>query len=192
MDLRRVDLQNIRFHMVDQWNGSDMIGELGRFRVYAKDIDFGKKLIDISSIEGDKITFGLRDYKGGRPPKPKAPGAVPVIDSTPFNPGLWKLALKKLVLTDSRFFLDDPDTKPAAGMFDETHMDISSINIEARDIGIQGDTLKGRLHALSGKERCGFVIKRLSADVTVSPNLSECKNLVLQTANSSLRMTIMR
>ncbi len=61
MDLRRVDLQQIRFHMVDQWAGSDMIGELGTFKINARDIDFSKKLIDIRSIEGDKVTFGLRD-----------------------------------------------------------------------------------------------------------------------------------
>lgn len=186
MDLRRVDLQNIRFHMVDQWTGSDMIGELETFKIYARDIDFSKKTIDISSIEGHKVTFGLRDYKGGRPPQPKKPGVLPVIDSTPFNPGLWKVALKKLLLTDSRFFLEDPDTQPAAGMFDETHMNVTGIGIEARNIAITGDTLKGRLQHLSGKERCGFVIKKLAADVTVSPNISECKNLVLQTPNSSL------
>ncbi len=185
MDLRRVDLQQIRFHMVDQWAGSDMIGELGTFKINARDIDFSKKLIDIRSIEGDKVTFGLRDYKGGRPPRPKST-AAPVIDTTPFNPGLWKVALQQLQLTNSRFFLEDPDTRPVAGYFDETHMDITGIGIEARDIAIKGDTLKGRLVALSAKERCGFVIKKLAADVTVSPNISECRNLVLQTANSSL------
>jgi hypothetical protein len=186
MDLRRADLQNIRFHMVDQWTGSDMIGELGTLKVYARDIDFDKKLIDISSIEGDHVTFGLRDYKGGRPPRPKMPATAPVIDTTPFNPGLWKVALGKLELAHSRFFLEDPDTRPAQGMFDETHMDITGISLDVRNVAIKGDTLTARLEGLSGKERCGFLIKRLAADVTVSPNISECRNLVLQTAYSSL------
>ncbi|WP_118951305.1 translocation/assembly module TamB domain-containing protein [Taibaiella helva] len=186
LDLRDVELQQVRFHMVDEWSGSDMIGELGSFAIHARQIDFTKKIIDVRSIEGNKLLFGLRDYKGGRPPVPKSK-AVPAIDTTPFNPGLWKLSLSRLKLADSRFFLDDPDTKAEAGYFDATHMDVRGLELDAQDIVIRGDTLTAELAMLKGRDRSGLEIKKMKAQVTVSPNLSECKDLDLQTGYSHLQ-----
>lgn len=185
LDLRDVELQAVRFHMVDEWTGSDMIGELASFDLNARKIDFVKKIIDVKSIKGNQVVFGLRDYKGGRPPQKKSQ-STPVIDTTAFNPELWKISLDKLVLEKSRFFLDDPDTKAPAGFFDATHMDVTDIDFDVRDVVIAGDTLTADLKLLSGKERCGLVIKKMAAKVKVSPNISECKNLELVTANSHL------
>jgi len=186
LDLRELELEQIRFHMIDEWTGSDMIGELAAFEMHARKFDFGQKIIDIRSVKGDKVVFGLRDYKGGRPPRPKSVLAAPVADTTPFNPGRWKVDLEELALKDARFFLEDPDTRAVPGYFDPMHMDVKGIDLEAGHIVIRGDTLKGTLELLKGKERCGLEIRKMSAKVTVSPVLSECKDLVLQTANSNL------
>lgn len=185
LDLRDVVLQQVRFHMVDEWSGSDMIGELDEFVVHARRVDFTQKIIDVRSITGNKVLFGIRDYKGGRPPQPKS-NAAPVIDTTPFNPGLWKVSLAKLKLEQTHFFLDDPDTKAEAGYFDATHLDVKDIELDAEHITIKGDTLTGALNLLKGRDRCGFEIKEMKADVKVSPRISECRNLVLQTGNSHL------
>ncbi len=186
LDLRDVVLHNVRFHMIDEWTGSDMIGELGDFEINARQLDFTQKIIDVKSITGDKVLFGLRDYKGGRPPRPRN-NAAPVIDTTPFNPGLWKVTVNKLKLGNSHFFLDDPDTKVGkADEFDATHMDVTGINIDVRDVLIKGDTLTADLQSLSGKERCGLEVRKMKAKVKVSPNISECKELLLQTGNSLL------
>lgn len=186
LDLKDVLLQNVRFHMIDEWSGSDMIGELSSFEINARQIDFEKKIIDIKAITGNKVLFGLRDYKGGRPPRPKS-NTAPVIDTTPFNPGLWRVTVSKLKLEQSRFFLDDPDTKAdGPGLFDETHMDVTGIDLDVRDAVIKGDTLTADLRLLRGKERCGLEIKKMKAKVKVSPNIAECKDLLLQTGNSTL------
>lgn len=185
LDLRDVELQAVRFNMVDEWTGSDMVGEVKDFDLNARKIDFEKRIIDVRSIKGNEVLFGLRDYKGGRPPQKKS-NAAPVIDTTAFNPELWKISLDELVLEKSRFFLDDPDTKAPAGFFDATHMDVTNIDFDARNIVITGDTLTADLNMLSGKERCGLVIKKMAAKVKVSPNISECKDLELITANSHL------
>ncbi|WP_162902773.1 translocation/assembly module TamB domain-containing protein [Taibaiella koreensis] len=186
LDLREVVLEQLRFHMVDEWSGSDMIGELESFTIHARQIDFEKKIIDVRSIEGNKVLFGIRDYKGGRPARPKS-NAVPEIDTIPFNPDMWKVSLGQIKLSGSRFFLEDPDTKAERGYFDATHMDVKGLELDARDIVIRGDTLTGDLALLKGRDRSGIEIKKMAAKVTVSPNLSECRDLDLQTGYSHLR-----
>lgn len=185
LDLRDIVLEQVRFQMTDEWSGSDMVGELKSFVINARRIDFEKKMIDVRSVSGEQVLFGLRDYKGGKPPSVKKK-TVPVIDTTPFNPDHWTIALDKLVLEDSRFFLDDPDSRAPAGYFDASHMDITGIDFDARNIAIAGDTLTATLRMLKGKERCGLEIRKMAAKVKISPVISECSDLVLQTANSSL------
>lgn len=186
IDIRDVVLNEVRFHMVDEWVGSDMIGELRDFEINARSIDFDKKIIDIKAIQGERVVFGLRDYKGGRPPQARKPATAPVIDTTPFNPGLWKISVNKLALQESRFFLLDPDYTPVANEFDAAQMNITGINLDVRDIAINADTLTADLRLLQATERCGIEIKKMSAKVTVSPRLSECKDLYLETNNSVL------
>lgn len=185
IDLRQINLSKVNFNMLDAWVGSDMVGAVGDFSIDANHIDFDKKHIDIASIIGDEVLFGLRDYKGGRPPKPHS-NTVPPIDTTPFNPGKWTVAIGKLTLANSHFFLNYPETKAPEGMFDPEHMDVRNIDAEISNIAIAGDTLTANLKHLSAKERCGFEIKKIAAKVKVSPIISECKNLELITGNSHL------
>src|SRR5690606_1441136 len=117
-------------------------------------------------------------------PQPKK---VKGIDSTPFNPGLWAISLDELSLEDCSFINEAGTAKPLVREFDPEHMFVSGININAQNIKIEGDTLTAKLNNLAAKERCGIVIKKMQADVTVSPNASICKNLLLQTNNSTLR-----
>lgn len=186
--LKKISLQQVRFHIVDAWVGNDIIVEAGRFDLNARDIDYEHKAIHIRSVAGDGITIGLRDYKsseGYLSTKKKRP--VSVVDTTPFNPGNWRVYLEKLSLKDSRFFQDDPDSKPVAHEFDPWHIDITGINLKAEQLQIIGDTITAKVHDLQAEERSGIAIKKMRADVTVSPKLSECRNLFLQTNRSTIR-----
>ncbi len=185
IDLEKVKLANVRFHMDDAWVGSDMDFDVGNVLVDANEINFKKKLIDLDKIELDKVAIQLRDYEGGRPPRAKKP--APPIDTTAFNPDKWLVKLSSLQLEDCYFGLESDTDKPKAGLFDATHMRISGINIDAKNIAIVGDTLTAKLNNLSAQDRCGLVVKKFKADVTVSPNASICKNLLLQTSRSKLQ-----
>ncbi|RYD97743.1 MAG: hypothetical protein EOP54_09940, partial [Sphingobacteriales bacterium] len=99
-----------------------------------------------------------------------------------------QLTLHKIEIKDSRFFLDNPDQPPGqAGLYYEWKMDLNPIQLKAEDIKIVGDTLTGDLKFLSAKDRSGIAIKEMRAKVTVSPKLSECKELYLATNNSVLQ-----
>jgi hypothetical protein len=184
ISLEKVDLQNVRFHMDDAWVGGDMDFDVGSFVVDAKKIDFNKKIIDFRTIEIIKTAIVMRDYDGGRPPRPKK---VKVLDTTAFNPDNWSISAGKLYLDDCIFKLDSEDDIPVADEFDPTHMNITGIKIDARNLIINGDTLRAKLDDMTATERCGIRIKKAKADVTVSPNAAIADNLYLETNNSILR-----
>jgi len=185
--LNKAVLENVHFISKDLWSGQDHEAHIGEMTVDVRKMDLQQRQIIIDQILIANASYGMRDYKGGRPYnlKPKRNRAI---DTTPFNPDGWQLALHKIELKDSRFFLDNPD-EPAGqpGLYDEWKMDIQPIQLRAEDIKINGDTLTGDLKFLSAKDRSGVEIKEMRAKVTVSPKLSECKSLYLATNNSVLQ-----
>jgi len=186
IDLKKVDLRDIRFHMDDAWTGDDMNYDVGNFQLDTKGIDFKKKLIDVNSISAEAVAISLYDYKGGRPPQHRI--AVPdIIDTTAFNPDKWQVKLSKLSLKNCAFNLKSAEDVPVADEFDATHLGVKNINLEANNINIVGDTIHGQITHLTALERCGLMVKEMHAKVTVSPNASICENLYLETNHSKIQ-----
>ncbi|WP_222166372.1 translocation/assembly module TamB domain-containing protein [Edaphocola aurantiacus] len=186
-DLKKVRLKDIRFSSIDKWIGNDMVMDLQELNINMDGVDFDRKHIGVQSITGTRTTFGLRDYKGGRPDSLRR-RKTDYIDTTAFNPDKWTVSVKKIELKDARYFMDNPDVKTApAGLFDEWKMDVRNVQVNITDLRIKGDTLRANLENLSADERCGLKIKKMKARVRVSPRISECADLYLETNNSIIR-----
>ncbi|RYZ48355.1 MAG: hypothetical protein EOP49_18875, partial [Sphingobacteriales bacterium] len=184
IDLEKLDIREVRFHMDDAWVGNDYDIDIGNLQVDAKEIDFRKRLIDVNTLLLTRSTVAIRDYKGGRPPRPKKPKTI---DTTAFNPGRWVLRLNGLEMRDNVFSMDVGDHMPRSGEFDPQHIGVQDIDLIADNLHITGDTLRGKLHHLSGRERSGLLVKKISTDFSVSPNATICENLYLETNNSRLQ-----
>jgi hypothetical protein len=183
LDLKKVDLQNVRFHMDDAWVGSDMEINVGSFSLNANDIDLKKRILNLNDVVARNTDVIFRDYEGGRPPRPKK---IKLIDTTAFNPDKWIIKANALSLENCLFSRDAALRPATPNEFDPEHIGISNIAIEAKNISIIGDTITAKLNNLSARERSGIAIRKMSADVSVSPNASICNNLYLETNHSKL------
>jgi hypothetical protein len=185
-DLKKIDLKNVRFHMDDAWVGDDMDYNLGTLLVNVNDVDFEKKLVDVSGIEANKVAIYLKDYKGGRPVDTASRKRKKIIDTTAFNESNWAVKLNTLSLKECLFSLQSAEDVPDSNSFDATHLVVKNINVAASNININRDTLHGQIEHLSAKERCGLNVKELKTEVSVSPNASICKHLSLITNYSKI------
>ena len=186
-DLKKVELENIRFHMDDHWVGENLDIDIGNLNVNAKDIDFKKKTLDINDLSAKNTGVSIQEYTGGRPPRPrKNKDLLFLIDPTPFNPNMWAVTVKKLSLDGCLFNLSSSDIIPVADVFDETHIAVKNIQCSASGINIIGDTVHGNIDNLSAQDRCGLAIKNMHSKVSVSPVASICSNLYLETNYSKL------
>lgn len=183
-DLKKLELEKVRFHMDDKWGGEDLGFDVGSLLVNANDIDFNKKLIDVSDITVYNTDVSVNEYKAGHPPRPYV---KPVIDTTPFNPGKWMVKSKSLSLGGCTFHLTGNDRIPDPGLFDENHLVITNIKVAANTLSIIGDTIRGNVDNLFAHERCGLEIRKMQSKVTVSPIASICSDLYLETNNSKIR-----
>ncbi len=183
-DLKKVALENVRFHMEDKWEGMDMHYDVGSFALNAKDFDFKKEIIDVNDIVAKNTDVSLWTYKMG---KPKREHVADTFDTTPFNPGKWVVKLKDLELAGCSFHLTGDDLVPVPDLFDENHLAIKNIQLKVSEISITGDTIRGNVTSLTAQDRCGLGIKKMQSKVTVSPVASICDNLYLETNNSKVQ-----
>ena len=190
LDLKKLELKRVRFWMDDAWAGTDNRIDVGALALDVQNIDLKKKEAFLDRLDIEGARFAVRDYPGGQPKDSAALVEAALnpypLDSTAFNPDGWRLGLDILKLEDCAFVLDANNKEALPAEFDPAHMNIRKVQIDAKRIRIVGDTLTGSLNQLHAEDRSGFVLENLRAAVTVSPVLTELRNLELKTPNSFL------
>lgn len=185
-DLKVFALENVRFHLDDKWGGEDLDFDVGSLNIDARGLDFDKKLLDVRDIAVKNTDVYEREYRAGHPPRVHNP-AMDTIDTTPFNKDKWTIKSKSLSLDGCTYHLTMDTLAPVDGLFDQNHLAIKNIQVEATDLSIIGDTIRGTVTHLTAQDRCGLAIKSMRSNITVSPVASTCENLYLETNYSKLQ-----
>ena len=68
-----------------------------------------------------------------------------------------------------------------------TDLDIRHINLDLRNIRIVGPKILAKMENLSAYEKCGFLLKRLNADVDFSPKEIKLSNTTINTQSSRVK-----
>ena len=103
--------------------------------------------------------------------------------NTPFEVRLSKLSLSKLALTYHDFRRGTKDFG-----IDYDHLELLQINLEATQIQSIGSVFKCQLKDLRFKEKSGFVLQGMNANVHYSPNGLFIKKASIVTAKSQLNI----
>ncbi|MBS1562981.1 MAG: hypothetical protein JST39_01275, partial [Bacteroidetes bacterium] len=122
LDLKKMELSNIRLLKRDGWRGEDMALYLRALDLDAKEVNFDKKLLDVNSLTITEPVFSITNYKGRRPfvpiHKPRSPSDTALF----WNPGGWKLTAANFDIKDGTFKTDSRNGRPAYYYFDGSHI----------------------------------------------------------------------
>lgn len=184
IQLEDLNIDRTRFTFKDEWIGTDYIARVQHLQVKGDAIDYDAKKIHVKSIDLVDVSMGIVEYTGGRPPRKRKRRDINEFSKTPFNTAGWEVVVDKIAIENGRFFLEYLETKVPENLFDHNHLDVTKIFTQIKHITIVGDTIKGKLLSLKAQERSGLAIQEFKSDITVSPIISECKNLYLRTNNS--------
>lgn len=196
LDLKRVDLQRIKFNIKDAWVGEDMSASADHIFLDAERLDLRAHDVLINELLLDKPVFIVSSYKASRPKRPPplpATVAAPVPDTLSpvelrWNAANWKLIVKSIVIKDGLFGVDNlQDTiPPVDGSFDPGQIRFGDINLSLTNSRIVQDSIYADLQ-LTTKERSGFEVKHLKSSFKMSPVEMEFNDLDLETNNSHIR-----
>jgi hypothetical protein len=192
LNLEKIDLKNLHILKKDEWRGEDMGFSLQSFALNTKKFDLKKKKIVVDNIDINEPVFSIYNYDGRRPPRIKKPGDTVTVshkvnpDSLQWNEAGWDIAVNKLTIAKGTFRNDLYTKRDPYPYFDGAHILFGQVNSTIKNIHFRKDTLSCQL-ALSTKERSGFQVTSMKADVKFHPRAMEFHNLDIHTPKSRLR-----
>lgn len=191
IDLKKIELRNISLSQKDSWYGEDMMVQLKALDMDANEINFTTKKADINSLSFSKPFFHIKNYPGLKPKSVRFNTTEPVteekMDSLPkWNDAGWVVHIDKMKIADGRFLDEKQSNTPYFSYFDGRYIDFSSINGNFRNVNWLKDTISAALD-LQTKERSGFEVKSMLADVKFTPLGMFFENLEIKTNNSIIR-----
>ena len=186
-NFKTVDLENVAFVMKDGWRGENQILRVGSLKMDPREVDMNRKLAHINSVTLVRPQFFLYNYKGNRPARPNVPKQTVIIDSNRlrWNFDNWDVAIDELTIEDGMFKNDAETEREALPYFDGKHIMFSNINGAFKKFQFRKDTITANVQ-LRTKERSGFEVKQLRADLKMHPELMEFANLDIRTNRSRL------
>lgn len=187
LSLKEINLNNVVFRKKDAWVGQDMYVSVGGMRLDAKDLNFSKKLITITSLSLDAPHFSQFSYAGNRPVSNdvEAEFPKPVDSLLKWNSAGWVLQLNKLEIKNGSF-KEDKNSEAPLNFFDGKHIYFSNINGSFNNVHWEKDTITAAI-SLDANERSGFQVKKLAANLKMTPEEMAFNDLDLQTNNSRIR-----
>ncbi len=189
IDLKILDLHNIVFNKEDGWIGQDMKGSVKKLYLTVEDFDLSKNQVAINEINLEDPVFKLLEFTGNRPPavsNTNLEAPIPDSGQLRWNPGHLQLSIRKLYVKNGSFFNErETERAPFIDHFDGQHFIFSNINGELQNIFLANDTLTTDIK-ISAKEKSGFEIKKLTANLKLTPEIMEFNNLEVRTDKSRM------
>ena len=185
LDLKEIELDNIRYHTTDKWRGEDQLISLKSFTLSANQIDIKNNKIALNKILIEEPYFKLNQYEGLRPDS-LIPITEPRVEGKlHWNPEQWKITAKSIILKRGEFKSDLNSTAEPLPYFDSEHIDFKNINGSLNNFILSNDTISAEV-SLSTKERSGFDVLSLTALMKMDPKEMSFKNLDIKTPYSKI------
>lgn len=185
LDLKEIELANIRYQTIDKWRGEDQLISIKSFKLGAKQFDIKQKKIHFDNILVDQPYFKLYQYEGLRPDSLIPITAPRVKGEYYWNPDQWTVTAKRVQLKKGNFISDLENGAAPLPYFDGEHINFKEINGELNNFSWVADTIKADI-ALSTIERSGFKVEALTALMKMDPTKMSFERLNIKTPYSNI------
>ncbi len=185
LSLSKVEMNNVRVLMKDGWRGKDETISFSHLDVDAHQLKFTGNKYEVEKIKIIDPVYAAFDYKGNRPESLR-PKKVNKNNGLPWNNENLELVVKQFIIQNGTVRSDKDDGRLPYDHFDGHHVLFTNISGEINNVKIYHDTLFAKLN-LTTKERSGFEVNELSADLKMHPKGMVFNNLTIITPRSKLK-----
>lgn len=184
IDIKSLDLKNVHFLIKDGWRGEDQSIQIGQLYLKASEINLAEKRVLIQDIYLANPLYKIFQYTGNRPDS-----LIPVSDPNikeHWNKEGWYVETNEIQLENGLFQLDVEKIGTSLPYFDGEHFQFAAISGKLDQVKFAGEKITASVH-LSTKERSGFEVTKLHADMQVDPSSMSFKDLTILTPYSRVQ-----
>lgn len=186
-DLRKLEMKNVTFVKKDAWLGDDLRVHIGHLNLDADKLSLSGNRFEVNSLVIVDPVVAINKYGRLKPKKIRTAGDVveEIKSAVTWNRGRTVMKIGDMKIINGTFSTDKEGKKQLAH-FDGQHLLFTEINSEWSNAVFEGDTVFSNMK-LSAKERSGFEVKSMTADMKMSPVGMSWSNMEIKTNRSVLR-----
>ncbi len=187
LTLKKLELSNIQIVQKDERRGEEIQAHLGYLLLNAETFNLSTRNIRISNLEIKKPFFSILNYPGLRPTSPSRSAVAYHHPDTiqRWNTGGWRLFINQMKIEDGSLRSDKETKRLPYDHFDGFHVYFNKINGKFTNLQLNGDSLTTKLD-MAAKERSGFTVNKITADLLWHPQSMEFTNLTVETPKSRI------
>ena len=191
-DLKKMKLENIILFKKDEWLGENIYLQLKTFDLDANEINFNTKKVDINTLSFTEPLFFTKNYPGLKPktvkkePEEETNGETKTDSLLKWNIAGWIVHIDQVKIDNGTFKNQKYSDNPYNNYFDGRNIDFTSINGTFSNLDWNKDTITVKLD-LKAKERSGFEVKSMLADMRLHPKAMEFSKMEIKTNKSVLK-----
>ena len=182
IDLKTVDLRDIKVRFADQGSALDTKFEVQSLQADLHKIDLNKELVQLGTIDlagaDASVILGKIQKKTDKVDAKKEQTAAQAVN--------WVVSAEKIRIKQTNVLFRDDNQARIKG-FDYGNIAIRNMATNLDDLYYASDSISGSLKSLIAKDRSGFEIKKLQGDFVYTDKGAEIKNLVAQTPHTLIR-----
>jgi len=107
--------------------------------------------------------------------------------STAVQQAQWKFKLNNVDVKDVAFKFDDQNSVPVAKGIDYKHLDISNLNLQAKDFNYGLNAISGNINKLTVKDKSGLDVQELHTQFTYGPKGAKLADLYIETPQTLIK-----
>lgn len=165
-----------------------------RLHLRVDSVSFVKRHFTITEAVFERATFNLWIERGkeGEESLTNVEQLIhslsPSTASTSSSSSGWNVHLRRMALEDCQFRYIEQDYEPVDYGINWTDVDCRKLNLTISDIDFSNERYKVNVSGLSFKEKSGFEVLNMEADVVVSSDHLLVTNTLIQTARSEAHL----
>jgi hypothetical protein len=179
--LNKINISTTTFRYYDEVAASDMFMYIDDSEILINNIGIEEHVLALEKVQFDATTFKLTGLLDTIPSTSEDSW-----DTIHIAMGDWTLETTQLLLNDCAFYFKDINDTILTTGINFSDMAVTDINIDMSDILYSGDTIFNTINHLSLKEKSGFQVDTLRANVIFSPYEISLKGMLIKTPNSRI------
>jgi hypothetical protein len=183
LELGDIDFARINMDYRNDTENTDASIRLGHFHTKADAINLATLHIKLEQIILNNTVAVIRF---GKLSKVITKKIIPAGDSLDHQ-GKWSLDIARVAIDSTRLQYDDDNKMPVKKGMDYNHLNVKRLSVNVSKLHADPSNANGIVSGISFDEKSGFVLKNLSAGISLNSTGATLKSFVLQTNYSEIR-----
>jgi hypothetical protein len=181
--LGRLKLSNTEFRLEDALSQYELNAYLGYLQIDVDEFDLAELALDLKQVQLANSSVSFTQFPKVSKAKDNTESKAAAYPQPPLL-----LSLDRLSLTDNQFAFSNESYLRQAEVLDFNHLNLQDLNLEARQISWQADSLQAQIKQMSLEDHSGFKVNRFETKAFFGAQQIRTRDLLLRTPQTNIQL----